>query len=165
MSDAAALSRASLHNRAPANLSSVEGPILLVVGQHDLNRLAMDFMASRAGGRTICGARADVVNILCTTAVDLILLDVDASLMAGFVLAAHLRAADRERDDGRCAAIVATTYSQSRFRECLGGASAIEGALKMPCDSTLFADFVDTWCRVHDFRPGRCEETVGDCKY
>ncbi len=128
--------------------------MLLAVGNRDLDRLAMDFAVSRPGAHYFSCLQADVVGLVGRRAVDLILLDVDGSLMEAFVLAAHIRAADRGRDACGCVAIVAATASESRFQDCLVGGNAIDGALKMPCDSRLFADCVDRWC-LADSRPSR----------
>ena len=159
MSGAAAPSRVALCARAQRRSSSADGPVLLVVGKRDLNHLAMHFVASRPGARSHRCAQAHVLDVVRSTPIDLILLDVDASLMAGFVLAAHIRAADRERNDSKSAAIVAATSSLRKFRECHAGGSAIEGVLKMPCDFTLFESFVDRWWLANDFATEQCDET------
>jgi CheY-like chemotaxis protein len=135
--------------------SSAEGPVLLAVANRDLDRLAMDFAISRPGARSYFCAQADAVDFVRRRAVDLILLDVDASLMAAFVLAAHIRAADRGRGACRSVAIAAFTSSECKFQDCLVGGSAIDGALKMPCDFRLFVDCLDRWCLADDFRSRR----------
>ena len=91
---------------------------MLIAGNRELNNLAMKFVASRPGARSYSCAQAHAVDMVRSTAVDLVLLDVDASLMTGFVLAAHIRAADRGRNDGRRAAILAATSSQCKFKDC-----------------------------------------------
>lgn len=159
MPAAAAPSTVTLLGRVPTPPSSGMGPVLLVVGNCDVDHLAMHFVASRPGTRSLHCAHACVVGVVRRTEVDLILLDVDASLMAGFVLAAHIRAADRARDDSKSAAIVATTSSLRNFRECHAGGSAIAGVLKMPCNARLFADFVDRWCLADEFAAAQCDET------
>ena len=125
--------------------------MLLVVGSRELNELAMRFVVARPGARSHYRAQWEVEDMVCRTAVDLVLLDVDASVMAAFVLAAHIRAADRRRNAIGSLAIVATTFCECKLRECLVPGSAINGAMKMPCDFTLFADFIDGWCHSHGF--------------
>ena len=120
----------------------------------------MHFVVSRPGARLKCCAQADVVGMVRRTAVDLILLDVDTSLMAGFVLAAHVRAADRGRDACCSATIAAVTSSERNFRECLEGGSAIEGVLKLPSNLMHFGNFVDRWCLVDDFAKGPRDEAA-----
>jgi CheY-like chemotaxis protein len=129
------------------------------VAHRDLGRLAMKFADSRAGARAYVCAQADAVGFVARNVVDLILLDVDASLMAGFVLAAQIRAAARGRDARGSAAIVAATSSECKFQDCLVGGSAIDGALRMPCDFRLFTACVNRWCLAEAFRPlGRREQ-------
>jgi CheY-like chemotaxis protein len=128
---------------------------LLAVANRALDRLATDFVNSRPGARSHFCAQADAVDFVCGRAVDLILLDVDVSLIAGFVLAAHLRAADRRRHDCGLVAIVAATSNECKFQDCLVGGSALDGAFKMPCDSRLFGDCVDRWCLSDDLRSRR----------
>ena len=136
-------------------LASAPGPVLLAVANRALDRLATDFVNSHPGASSYFCAQADAVDFVCGRAVDLILLDVDVSLMAGFVLAAYIRAADRGRDDCGSVAIVAATSSECKFQDCLVGGSAIDGALKMPCDSRVFGDCVDRWCLADDLQSRR----------
>ena len=153
VSAATASPRLALPDRALTGASTAPEPVLLTVGNRDLVRLAVDFVVGRPPARSLFCAHADVLGLVFSRAIDLILLDVDGSLTAGFVLAAHIRAADRSRGVGGTVAIVATTSSECKFQDCLVGGSAIDGALKMPCDFRLFADCVDRWCRADDFRP------------
>lgn len=141
------------HRPAPRASSGAPGPVVLAVGNRDLGRLAMHFAASRPGARAHHCAHADVLAVVRAMAIDLVLLDVDALLMTGFVLAAQIRAADRGRHDGKSAVIVATTSSQCKFLDCHVGGSAIEGVLKMPCNLALFETFVDRWCLAGNLEP------------
>ena len=134
---------------------SAEYRVLLAVANRDLDRLAIDFAISRPGVRSYFCAQADAVDFVRGRAVDLILLDVDGSLMAAFVLAAQIRAACRVRDACGSVAIVAATSSECRFQDCLVGGSAIDGALKTPCDFARFGECVDHWCLAEDFRSRR----------
>ena len=152
VSAATASPRLALPDRALIGVSTAPEPVLLAVGNRDLARLAADFVVSRPAARSLFCTHADVVGLVFSRAIDLILLDVDGSLTAGFVLAAHIRAADRRRGAGGAVAIVATTSSQCKFQDCLVSGSAIDGALKMPCDFRLFAECVDRWCVADNFR-------------
>lgn len=134
------------HSRALTGSAPAAGPLLLVVGEGVLALLAIDFVLSHPGSRAVPCGQADVVDFVGSNAVDLILLDIDASLFAGLALAAHVRAAERRRDSCRSAVIVASTSSECRFRDCLVGGGAISGVLKVPCDGQFFADCVDAWC-------------------
>lgn len=128
---------------------------MLTVGQRDLEQLAIDFVMARPGARSFHRGRANVVDFACVAAVDLILLDVDSSLMDGLVLAAHIRAAQRGcgRESGGAVVIVAATSSDCKFRDCLVGGSALDSALKMPCDARMFAACVEGWCRANESGP------------
>lgn len=134
------------HSRALTGSAPAAGRLLLVVGEGVLTRLAINFVRSRPGSRAVPCGQADVVDFVSSNAVDLILLDIDASLFAGLALAAHVRAAERRCDACRLAVIVACTSSECRFRDCLVGGGAIGGVLKLPCDDPFFADCVDAWC-------------------
>jgi len=126
----------------------------MVIASLDLNRLATDFVRFRPGARLHFCAQSDAVDFVCKNSVDLILFDVEGSLMTAFVLAAHMRASDRRRDACGAVAIVAAISSECKFQDCLVGGSAIDGALKMPCDARLFAECVDQWCFSDEFRSG-----------
>ena len=126
--------------------------MLLVVGNRFLTRLATHFVLSHPGSRAVRCDKTDVVDFVSGNAVDLILLDIEASLLAGLALAAHVRAAERRRDDCRCAVIVASTCSECKFRDSLVAGSAINGVLKMPCGGPYFADCVEFWCPAADRR-------------
>ena len=120
--------------------------MLAVVGTGVLVRLATRFVRSRPGWRAVVCGQADMVSFVSSNSVDLILLDVDSSLLAGLALAAHLRAADRGRDARGDAVLVAVTSSECKYQDCLACGSAVNGVLKMPCDALHFANRVDLWC-------------------
>jgi len=132
----------------------VGGLLLAVVGNRVLVRLAMHFVLSRPGSRAMDCDQADIVGVVGSNAVDLVLFDVDSSLLAGFALAAHLRAADRACNAPGYAMLVAATSSESKYLDCHVGGSAIDGVLKMPCDVLQFADRIDLWCAAADHRVG-----------
>lgn len=152
MPAATTLDRPARRGHTPIGSSASGDLVLLVVAGRDLDRLAMDFASSRPRARSYCCAAADCVDFVPTRAVDLIVLGVDGSVMAGFVLAAQLRTADIGRGS---VAIVAATSSECTFQDCLVIGSAIDGALKVPCDLQLFAGCVDRWCLEDDVRSRR----------
>jgi CheY-like chemotaxis protein len=112
--------------------------------------MAMHFALSRPGSRAATRGQTDVVDFVSSNAVDLILLDIDSSLLAGLALAAHIRAAGRARNARACAVLVAATSSECKLLDCLVGGSAIKDVLQMPCDGLHFADRVDLWCPAAD---------------
>ena len=112
MSAAIASPRPARHRRAATTWAPAGRPLLAVVGNPDLARLALHFVLSRPGARAVRCGQAEVVGFLGSNAVDLILLDIDSSLLAGLALAAHLRAAQRGRGAGAGAALVAATSSE-----------------------------------------------------
>jgi len=120
---------------------------MLTVGNSHLDQLAIDFALAHPGARSFHRGQANVVDFVSGTAVDLIFLDVDASMMAGFILAAHIRAVERGRgrDSIGNTVIVATTSSDCKFRDCLVSGNALDGALKMPCNARMFAACVERW--------------------
>ena len=126
--------------------------MLAVVGNRVLARMAMHFVLSHPWSRAVICGKTDAVGFMSSNAVDLILLDIDSSLIAGLALAAHLRAADRARNPRGDAVLVAVTLSDCKFQDCLVGGSAINGVLKMPCDAPHFAHCVDLWCPAADRR-------------
>ena len=128
--------------------------MLVVVGDCALVHLVRQFVLSYPGWRAVSCGQTDVVGFVSSNAVDLVLLDIDSSLLAGFALAALVRAADRARNASGHSVIVAATSSKCMYLDCLVGGSAINGVLKMPCDGVQFADRVDLWCRVVDRRVG-----------
>jgi len=130
----------------------VGGLLLAVVGSRVLVRLAMHFVLSHPGSRAMDCDQADIVGVVGGNAVDLVLFDVDSSLLAGFALAARLRAADRACNAPGYAMLVAATSSESKYQDCQVGGSAINGVLKMPCDVLQFADRIDRWCPAADHR-------------
>jgi CheY-like chemotaxis protein len=115
--------RPAQHGLSAERCSSTKGPALLVIGDHLLCRLAMCLIVSHSHSRARAFhcAPADAVDVARAAAIDLILLNVDASLMESFVLAAHLRAADRGRTGGRSTAIVAFSSSNCKLQDCLVG--------------------------------------------
>jgi CheY-like chemotaxis protein len=125
-----------------------------VVGNRVLVRLATNFVLSHPGSRTVSGGQADIVDFVGSNAVDLVLLDVDCSLLAGFELASHLRAAGRVRNACGYTVLVAATSSECKYLDCSVGGSAIDGVLKMPCDVLQFADRVALWCSVVERKAG-----------
>lgn len=146
MPAAIALSTPTVSGRVPSHGETASGLSLLVVGDLDLDRLAMRFVVSRPGASSLHCTPGAVLDFVRTSRVDLILLTVDASMMAAFVLAAHIRRTDRERDAGGSTPIVAFTAIEGKFRDCLLGGSAFNGAVKAPCDLMQFSDCIDRWC-------------------
>lgn len=126
--------------------SCAGAPALLVVGNRALHRLSIRVLFSRLGACAVGCAQADALRFAGRRAFDLILMDVDASLLAGFALAAQIRALERRRDDLNAAALVACTSSECKYRDCLVGGSAFDGAAKMPRDLRSVAACVDRWC-------------------
>jgi CheY-like chemotaxis protein len=134
------------YRRASPDEAPSGGPLLAVVGNPVLVRLARHFVLSHPGSRSVACGKADVVGFVGSNAVDLVLLDVDESVMAGFALAADLRAADRARRARGYAVLVAATTCECKYGDCLVGGSAINGVLKMPCDFLRFVVRVELWC-------------------
>lgn len=130
--------------------------MLVVVGNCVLVHLATQFVLSHPGSRAVSCGQTDIVGFVSSNAVDLVLFDIDSSLLAGFALAAHVRAADRARNAREYTVLVAATSSECKYLDCLVGGSAINDALKMPCDGLQFADRVDLWCPVVARRVGSC---------
>jgi len=154
MSIAFAPPRPAQHSLWAERCSSTKGPALLVIGDRALYRLATCLIASHSNARTFHCAPDDAVGMVNAVAVDLVLLNADASLAGSFVLAAHIRAAGRRRDLRRWTAIVAVSSSHCTLQDCLVGGSAIDGAMKLPCDCQQVAACIETWCPP-DFRgPG-----------
>lgn len=133
------------------------GPVLAVVGNCFLDRLSAQFVLSHPGSRAVSCSHPNIVGFVDSNAVDLVLLDIDASSIAGFSLAAHVRAAVRARHAGGYTVLVAATSSECKYLDCLVGGSAINGVLKMPCDVLQFADLVDLWCPAVRRRVGSCQ--------
>lgn len=131
--------------------------MLAVVGNRVLVDLAAQFVLSHPGSRAVSCGYPNILGFVSGNAVDLLLLDIDSSLLAGFAMAAHVRAAVRARSAGGYTVLVAATSSECKYLDCLVGGSAFNRVLKMPCDGLKFADLVDRWCPVVDFRVSSCQ--------
>jgi hypothetical protein len=146
--------RVAPRGSALVNRPTARDPVLMAVSHRGLDRYAAEYAVARPTASSLSCTNAEVAGHVFRKAIDLIFLDVEGSLMASFVLAAHIRAAARRRDACGTVAIVATTSSECKFQDCLVIGSAFDGALKMPCDRRRFADCVDRWCVAAAGQPG-----------
>jgi CheY-like chemotaxis protein len=117
---------------------------VLVVDNPTLHALAATLLQSPGDALS---ATSEKAGTFCADerAFDIVLLAVSSSTLAAMVLAAHLRAIERQKPDPRRAAIIACTVRSDQYHDCLVPGSGLSDALDSPwTPATLHACF-DRW--------------------
>jgi hypothetical protein len=102
-----------------------------VVDSRTLHALAATLLESPSKALSATSAK---VEAFCAKerAFDIILLAVSGSTLGAMVLAAHLRAIERQKPHPRRAAIIACTVRSAQYLDCLVARSGLSGALNLP---------------------------------
>ncbi len=148
-----------LRSACSRNAAPTAGPPeflrLLVVNSGTLHALAATLLESPRDALSVTSAEAEV---LCSEkSFDIILLATGASTLGAIVLAARLRALERERSQRRRAAIIGCTGRDSQYLDCLVPGSGLSGALNRPWTLSTVHACLDRW------RDGKYLPTLIEC--
>jgi len=127
---------------------------VLVVGSRALHARAAALLQSPgdALGTTPAHAQAFYAR---ERAFDIVLLAVSSSTWEAIVLAAHLRAIEREQPGSRPAAIIACTVRSVQYLDCLAPGSGLSGALNAPWTPARVHACLDRWRELKLLRAPR----------
>ena len=117
---------------------------LLVLDSRNLHALAATLLASPSNALSATSARAETF-CAAELAFDIILLAVSGSTLDAIVLAAHLRAIERQEPHPRRAAIIACTVCSAQYLDCLVPGSGLSGALNLPWTPGTVHACLDRW--------------------
>ena len=117
---------------------------LLVVDSPTLHALAATLLGSPSNA---VSATSPKTEMLCVKerAFDIILLAVSGSTLGAMVLAAHLRAIERQKAHPWRAAIIACTVRRAQYLDCLVPGSGLSGALNLPWTPGTVHACLDRW--------------------
>jgi CheY-like chemotaxis protein len=104
---------------------------VLVVDSPPLHALVATFLQSPGDALSVTSEKATTFCAEERT-FDIVLLAVSSSTLGAMVLAAHLRAIERQKPHPRRAAIIACTVSRAQYLDCLVPVSGFSGALNLP---------------------------------
>jgi hypothetical protein len=104
---------------------------VLVVNSPPLHALVATLLQSPGDALSVTSEKATT---FCAEerAFDIVLLAVGSSTLGAMVLAAHLRAIERQKPHPQRAAIIACTVSSVQYLDCLVPVSGFSGALNLP---------------------------------
>ena len=134
---------------------------VLVVDSRTLHALAESLLRSSRDVLSTTGEKA-TTSCAAGRTFDIVLLAVSDSTLAAMVLAAHLRAIERQKSHPRRAAIIACTVSTAQYLDCLVPGSGLSGALNVPWTPGTVHACLDRW-RGARFLPGLDEAVTRIC--
>ena len=139
--------------------ASVQGLRVLVVDSRPLHATAAAILQSTGNALGVVGAQAET---FCAkqAAFDVILMAIRSSTLEALILAAHLRAIERQKLRPRHAAIIACTVSGAQYLDCLHPGSGLSGALNLPWTPGAVHACLDRWRGVKVL-PALVERTRG----
>ncbi len=117
---------------------------LLVVDSDALHALAAPLLEAPSNALGVSGAEAATICSM-ERAFDIIFLAVRTSTLRAIVLAAHLRAVERQRAHPRRTAIIGCTVRNSQYLDCLVPGSGFSGALDLPWTQGTVHACLDRW--------------------
>lgn len=143
--------------RASADLAVAREPpwlSVLVVDNRSLHQDVADLLGANGGnddgddGAQLAWGASEVMRLVGAQRFDLVLIDVDHSVLEGMTTAARIRGIERgqARPDRPPMPLVACASHESSYRDCLFAGSGLSGALKMPWTTASVAACLEHWC-------------------
>ena len=130
----------------PASERVVEGPMILIVDDHEAVQHAiqhqLDALACRSA---IAGNGAQALDRFERTQYDMVLLDCDLPDVDGYTVAQRMRASEQQRGQARTPIIAISASTEDAHRErCFD--SGMDGVLGKPLRLEALRQMIDLWC-------------------